>query len=255
MKTRRNGFLNLAVVLLLGLSLWGPTGCSDLESMTSPTVKEEAGSSDDATPVSEARMMNLPDVEPLPDTDAPEVPAVADKAGRVLTMYARDCWRLYADWQNVSGAVGQPGPNDNQNQNVFAYDEVMGSSDRLWSRGYRGFTLLPGERITGVYVDVNARYDSGTSANVVRLFVNYPLNGTYPTVSRDAGWSQSSTDDAFRWRMGGSYGWNITGLRSSWTLADVADTWVGARRFTNNDPIGTSRCRVNAFRIVVTTAS
>jgi hypothetical protein len=249
MNGKRNSLIGTIAVLLLAVSVWGLTGCSDIASVAPDSAELQSSETNAPT----TRTPADPNVEPMQDSDAPELPVIADKAGRVLTMYAGSCWRVLAQWQNVNGALGAPGPNDNQNQNAFAYNDVMNSTDQLWARAFNPPAFLPGERITGVYVDVNARYDAGTSADTIRLFVDYPVNGSYNTVARDMTWSQGSLDDVFRWRMGGSYGWNITGLRTSWTRADVAQIWLGARRFANIDPVGTSRARLNAYRIVITT--
>jgi len=244
---------------LIGFGIVFLAGCSD-ESPTLPFTgdAEVVGSQDsDEGTVSGERIPIDGDSEPTAEAgDSTPAPPQTMTTGRVVHLFASYCTLLGStDWRNANGAVGAPGPNDNQDANAFAYNDIMGSRQSFWALTFDRLILQGGERITGVYVNVNARYDAGTSRNIIRLLVNYQNDaGQYVEITRDtATWSQSSSDDAFRWRMSG-YGWNITGLRSNWTAADVCNLLVGARRFGNNDPVGISRARVNAFRITVTTA-
>lgn len=250
----------LIVLFLLALGLYGLAGCSDesSSSLLRPESPGSAGAEPQSVSESAAKVAQPPlDLDTQPSAEAQEVasPEEPGDSGRTLTMYVTDCLQYGTHWQNLRGLRGAPGPNDNQNVNAFAYNDVMSSAQRLWAYWFNYPTLQPGERITEVYVDVNARYDAGTSANTVRMYVGYfDAAGAYHEVARDTPtWTQHSTDDNFRWRMGGS-GWNITNLHSSWTMGDVVDLWVGARRFPNNDPVGSSRARFNAYRIIITTS-
>ncbi|MBK6734040.1 MAG: hypothetical protein IPG61_08095 [bacterium] len=240
--------ISLAAMLTFGIL----AGCSEI----SPLAPQAGGN--ESVPESQTivKPTRLDDsVEPEMATGPMDEPVAADKAGRVLTMYATQMYRPDGHWANANGALGAPVANDNQNANLFAYNDVMGSTYLLRAEWFNVPALLPREVITGVYVDVNARYDAGTSANAMRLSADYiGTDGLYHRVARDATWTQTTSDDLFRWRMGGAYGWNITSLRPTWTINDVWMIELGARRFPNNDFAGTSRARVNAFKITITTA-
>lgn len=152
------------------------------------------------------------------------------------------------DWFNESYATGAP-QADCQNALNYSTNDVSGSADYLEVLGWQPFALPNGEVITKIEVDVDGRYDTGTSSNRFGLRVR----GSVPvTLQNTPTWSQASTDDACRWRMGGS-GWDITALRSSWTAADLAGLRLAARRFANTDPVAPSRARLNSLRLVVTT--
>jgi hypothetical protein len=152
------------------------------------------------------------------------------------------------DWFNESYAAGAP-EADCQNASNYSTNDVDGSADYLEVIAWPALGLAAGEVITKVEVDVDGRYDTGTSGNRLGLRVRGSVASTSQSTPT---WSQSSTDDACRWRAGGS-GWDVTSLRGSWTAADIAGLRLAARRFANNDPVPGSRARVNSFRVIVTT--
>ena len=148
------------------------------------------------------------------------------------------------DWVNESYAIGAPNSQGSTN-------EIRTSSEVLWATDFDAFSLQEGRTITSVKVDVRCRYDAHDNSNGdnrVRLYLEgVPDN---PSLLSPA-WTQ--TDQSWGWRMGDG-GWNITGLRT-WTEAAVNNLRVGVRRRNNDDNEGTNICRIDAFRIVVTTSA
>lgn len=152
------------------------------------------------------------------------------------------------DWLSDANVLGAP-QADCQNANNYAHNEIRTSANYLEVIDFTSLVLAAGEAITGVFVDVNGRYDSGTSNNRFGLRVRGNVSSTTLTSPT---WSQGAGDDNCAYRFGGQ-GWNITALRASWTPSDIQDLILGVRRFDNNDAVGTSLARANAFKIEVTT--
>ncbi|MBK6734047.1 MAG: hypothetical protein IPG61_08130 [bacterium] len=122
-------------------------------------------------------------------------PLATDKASRVRTMYATNVPVFGAHWANPNGTKGAPVAGDNQNPALFTYNDLMASTEHLDAYWFNYPTLQAGETIVGVYVDVNARYDAGTSSDVMRMKVDCVGNdGVYRSVARDA----SLVADSFR---------------------------------------------------------
>lgn len=249
------------VVLLAMAACFAFVGCSDtltgVGSGTEQVASPDAAGTGDfngANPAHGERVFVPCEGEGEPLMAAAYVDQTPDKATRIYRIYASDARRDGGtNWQNIRGLLGEPGTNDNQNENVFAYNDVMSSAEKVWCWFLNRPTLQPGERITAVYVDVFARYDSGSSNNRLRMFVRDARNTNVVYNNDSPTWSQSSSDDNFRWRMQGTYGWNITSLKSSWTMDDIFWLDAGVRRFANTDPIGFSRSRLNAMRVTVVT--
>lgn len=176
-------------------------------------------------------------------------PRVARSATHVV--YARTLAASSTnDWFNESYAAGAP-EADCQNASNYSTNDVTASADYLEVIAWNTLTLAANEIITQVQVDVDGRYDMGTSGDRFGMRVRGTVTAT---TQNSPTWSQSSTDDACRWRMGGN-GWDVTSLRSSWTASDVAGLRAAVRRFDGTDPVAPERARVNAFRVIVTTTT
>lgn len=176
-------------------------------------------------------------------------PPIARSATHVL--YARTLSASSTnDWVNESYAAGAP-QADCQNASNYSTNDVSTSADYLEVTGWNTLTLAANEVITQVQVDVDGRYDTNTSSDRFGMRVRGTVTSTTQVTPT---WSQSSTDDACRWRMGGN-GWDVTSLRSSWTESDIAGLRVAVRRYDGNDAVVPERARVNAFRVIVTTAT
>src|SRR5262245_59763941 len=155
-----------------------------------------------------------------------------------------------ADWINPAGAEHQA-EADCQNALFYARNEVRTSTQYLEADMLTSLSaLFQDEVIIGVFVDVNGRYDEQSSNNRFGLRVR----GSVPTTTLTSPtWSQGAGNDACAFRFTPPYGWDITSLRAGWIEQDIQNLLVAVRRFDNNDTIGTSLARVNAFKVTIIT--
>lgn len=146
-----------------------------------------------------------------------------------------------SDWIDESFATGQPNSNGNDGQ--YARNNDSSSGQLLRASVFEAFVLPPRRTITGVWVNISARYNSGTSGNRIRIRVTEltPSAAVFDSPT----WSQGSGDVGFQWRFN-DRGRDITNLRSSWTAADVNDIDLAVRRLQ-----GATSLRIDGFRITV----
>jgi len=182
----------------------------------------------------------------------PETLARIGSVGLAITVFNTanaDITRLFAtsintvsDWENESRALGQPDSNGNDDQ----YSKTINGSttQALKAVAFDGYSVPAHQTITGVWVNVKARYNSNTSGNRVRVRVS----GSIALAIYDSpSWSQGSNDTQLRWVFS-DFGKDITGLRTSWSAADVQGLDLAVRRLT-----GTTKLRVDGLRVTVET--
>lgn len=152
-----------------------------------------------------------------------------------------------SDWEQESGALG-PADSDGQDRRYAQIVRGITSSQELAISGWRdsdGNSFSFDEaawRITAIYVNVKCRFDTGSSGNSVRLRSYDTGSGA---TSNSPTWSQSSSDDAMKWRYSDD-GWNVVGQRGEWTGLDVRDLDIAVRRQS-----GSTQLRVDAVRLIV----
>lgn len=149
-------------------------------------------------------------------------------------------------WANESYAAGVESCNDcNTSACQYSTNATNSNTTPLRAVDFQAFTLPAGMRITNVRVELAARYDTNTTANVgFRAFSpSYALNTNW----RNSANFSSGTLCASRLGVAG----DITSIAANWTAAMVNDLQFEVRRqvgLTNNT------LRVVSMRIVVTTS-
>ncbi len=168
--------------------------------------------------------------------------ASAAANAHALTKYAIEVPPV-SDWENESYALG--GPSYCDQTGCCAGNAYRNSEIYLQANDFDPFTIPEGQRVTSVVVGVYARYDRNTSHCNIRMRVSSGVNVIPETYSGYYVWYQGNSGEC-EW-----YDWNITNLRSSWSEYDVNHFRVAVRRFPTDTQ--DTVCRVNGFRIVVTT--
>lgn len=155
------------------------------------------------------------------------------------------------DWVNDSNATGSAATNCNSNN--YASNPIGsngGSTVFLVANSLDSYTLPPGNSIYRVEVDAHVRYNNGTTNDRIRMRVSGSVASTEQS---SVFWNQ--TDDNCAFRMGlSTNGWNVTGLRSSWTAGDIANLDVAVRHQASTGGGASNLLRVTAFRVVVSSS-
>lgn len=149
-------------------------------------------------------------------------------------------------WANESYAAGAETCNDcNTAACQYSTNATNGNTTPLRAVDFQAFSLPTGMRITNVRVEVAARYDTNTSANVgFRAFApSYALNTNW----RNSSAFSSGTLCASRLGTAG----DITSLSANWTAAMVNDLQFEVRRQAG---LSSNTLRVVSMRLVVTTS-
>lgn len=177
---------------------------------------------------------------------------MAARAGQ-YTIYAEDVpGSGVADWYSESYAEGQPS-DDCSSGTCCARNDIDGSTEWLEASDFTPFVLPPNECVTHVVVSAKVRYDQGTDDGRVRLRVRSVVNPDFPEETSDLyTWDQTNT--VCRWvDFEDAGGWNITDVPyCDWNEYTLNHFRVAVRRFSTSNPPNT--CRVDAFRVVITTA-
>jgi hypothetical protein len=154
------------------------------------------------------------------------------------------------EWTAESHAEG-PADSDGVD-NLFARTNATTTTQRLLANEFDPFVLPPNRRIARVWVDAKCRYNHSTAGNSVRIDAYDGPAALNHAIS--PAWDQGDPDEQMRWAFGDTgtgatpNGWEVTGLLPAWTEEDVNGLRVAVRRST-----GSTRLRVDAFRIVVRT--
>lgn len=157
-----------------------------------------------------------------------------------VTRYSDNVGDPDGAWTNPSRAEGTPNSNGDDDQ--FAKTNSNSTTSILWSRSWSSFTLPANRAITGVWVNVKCRYNSGTSGNRVRL----RIDGSVDAASqRSDPWNQGSSNTNLEWRYSGN-GWDITSRRAVWTESSIVNLDLGVQRES-----GSTQLRVDGFRVIV----
>lgn len=172
-----------------------------------------------------------------------------------------DTFTMYAvtvnpvnDWGAESNAEGEPDPECSSSA-CCARNLIEGSEVYLEGATFRPEFVIPeGQKIVRVVVSALTRYDEDSTNCRVRLRVRSVANPAFPeTTSPIYSWNQGNNQDC-RWvNFAGAGGWDITSLLPTWDAWSASHFRVALRRYPANDPVGDTACRVNAFRVVVTT--
>jgi hypothetical protein len=149
-------------------------------------------------------------------------------------------------WTDESHAAGAETCNDCNTSNCqYSTNSTNGNTTPLRAVDFQAFSLPVGQRITNVRVEVAARYNTNTSANVgFRAFA--------PSFALNSNWRNStsfSSGTACAPRLGTAG--DITGLSANWTAAMVNDLQFEVRRQAN---LSSNTLRIVSMRLVVTTS-
>ena len=149
-------------------------------------------------------------------------------------------------WENESYAAGTETCDDcNSSTCQYSINSTNGNTTPLTANDFQTFTMPSGQRIVKVEVEVSARYNTNTTANLaIRAFA--------PNYAVDSGWRNtpafiSGNRCASR---AGSVG-DITSLSSNWTAAMVNNLQLQVRR---QGSLSGNTLRVVSMRVIVTTA-
>jgi len=149
-------------------------------------------------------------------------------------------------WANESWAGGTETCNDcNTAACQYSTNSTNGNTTPLRAADFQAFTLPAGQRITNVKVEVSARYNANTTANIgFRAFA--PAHGL------NSNWRNSpsfSSGTLCAPRLGSTG--DITSLSSNWTAAMINDLQFEVRRQAN---LNGNSLRVVSMKLVVTTS-
>lgn len=150
-----------------------------------------------------------------------------------------------AAWTNESYAAGAQTCDDcNSSACQYSTNSTNGNTTALTAADFESFTLPAGRRITKVELEVVARYNTATSANLgVRAFIPGGL---------DSGWRTTPTFTSGNTcaPRAGATG-DITALSGNWTAAMINNLQFQVRRQSN---LSNNTLRVVSIRLMVTTA-
>ena len=157
-------------------------------------------------------------------------------------------------WVNEGNAAGEPYENCSDGA-CCAYNESETSALYLEGQSFQPPFVLPANhRIISVVVSALTRYDANSTDCEVRLRVRSEANPDFPTTTSALyTWNQGNNENCNWARLDDENGWNITHLFPVLDESSVNHFRVALRRYAADDPIPPTRCRVNAFRVIVTT--
>ncbi len=149
-------------------------------------------------------------------------------------------------WANESWAGGTETCNDcNTAACQYSTNSTNGNTTPLRAADFQAFTLPAGQRITNVKVEVSARYNANTAANIgFRAFA--PAHGL------NSNWRNSpsfSSGTLCAPRLGSTG--DITSLSTNWTAAMINDLQFEVRRQAN---LNNNSLRVVSMKLIVTTS-
>ena len=167
-------------------------------------------------------------------------------SAQTITLFATNVPEVAGSWDDEVLAEGSPGCPDPCpcNDSDYAFNDVAGDAMFLVATNLQNISIPMGHVITGVSIDVMARYDDDTTGRIrMRLLV--------PSLGLDLGPFESDEFTSSlncRWRMH-ELGDVTNVLGTPWTQSLINDMQLKVRRLENPTTL-----RVKAFRIQVTYA-
>lgn len=150
-------------------------------------------------------------------------------------------------WANEGWAGGTETCNDCNTNTACQYstNSTNGNTTPLRAADFQAFTLPAGQRITNVKVEVSARYNTNTTANI-------GFRALAPAHGLNSNWRNSpafSSGTLCAPRLGSTG--DITSLSTNWTAAMINDLQFEVRRQAN---LNNNSLRVVSMKLIVTTS-